>query len=100
MTKHLKIVDQLGELKARIAELTAEEKVLKDRLAARGAGAYEGEEYRATISITEREGRDPAFRQLVEELVAKHTTPQYRAAHTTISEVVSVRVVARVRDAA
>lgn len=91
-------VDKLGKLKSRIAELTKTEKTLTAALAERGNGAYDGDLFRATVSSYEREGRDEAFKALIEQLVLKHTTPQYRRAHTTAVPVTAVRVVARVRD--
>ena len=44
------IVDELGELKAAIAELTEKEKELKTIIAASGYAEFDGELFRATVS--------------------------------------------------
>ena len=76
-----------------IAGLTAREKEIKDLIAARGAGAYDGDTFRATVSIGERSTLDM-------DAVRAKLTPQFVAAHTRTADVITVRVVARVRDAA
>lgn len=53
-------VDQLGDVKARIAELKAEEARLNGILAESGCDAYEGNFFRATVShVAERSSVDP-----------------------------------------
>jgi len=55
MTTELKtIVDQLGALKAQIAELTKTEKALADQLKASGYAEIDGDLFRAAIVWTER----------------------------------------------
>ena len=55
MTSNLtKIIDDLGALKARIADLENQEKALKQALADLGPGAYEGDLFRLSISESER----------------------------------------------
>lgn len=88
-------VDQLGELKAKIADLTAQEARLKTflKLAYPNGGALEGSFYRAAVSTSERAMLD-------QDAVRAKLSPQFIAAHTTYSEVTSVKISARVRDVA
>ena len=86
-------VDELGTLKAQIATLTEREKQLKAALVASGYAALEGNLYRAAISWTERATLDgDAVRALL-------TDEQVRQC-TKVTEVMSVRVSARKRNAA
>lgn len=85
------LVDHLGALKAQIASLVATETLLKDALKERGAGAYVGEDYDATVSISERETLDM-------EAVRAKLSPQFIAAHTKVTTVAMVKVTARVRE--
>lgn len=78
-------VDALGKLQAQIADLEAKEKLLKAALIESGAGAYEGALFRATVSESERNTLDMAA-------VRKKLTPQFIAAHTKTTPVVTVRV--------
>ena len=84
------IVDQLGSVKAQIAALTRVEKSLKDALVAKGAGEYDGLTFRATVSESTRETLDM-------EAVRGKLSPQFIAAHTNVTDVTTVRVVAQVR---
>lgn len=93
--KNTHIVDQLGEIKARIADLEEQEKVLRDQVLALGEKEVEGDLFRATVSTASREGRDKVFKDKIEELVEKHLSRQFIAAHTTSTEVTSVRIAAR-----
>lgn len=53
------IVDQLGQIKARIAELKAEEAHLVAIIANTGESAFDGETFRATVSeVAERKSLD------------------------------------------
>lgn len=81
-------IDALGELKAQIAALEIKEKALKADLAALGAGAYEGELFRVSVSITNRETLDM-------KAVREKLSPQFIAAHTNVTEVRTVKVSAR-----
>lgn len=81
-------IDRLGVLKAQIAELAAEEKALKAVITEHGPGAYEGDIFRATVSTSERETLDMVA-------VREHLSRQFIAAHTSVTEVTMVRVVAR-----
>lgn len=101
------LVDRLGALKAQVAVLTEQEAAMKKELAEGYAAlgllpgiGVEGEAWRATVSFGEREGKDDAFKELVERLIAKNTSPQYRAAHTTRTPTTTVKVVARTRKEA
>ena len=81
-------IDALGTLKAQIAELQLQEKALKANLADLTPGAYEGEQFRLSISVAERETLDM-------EAVRAHLSRQFIAAHTNVKEVRTVRVSAR-----
>jgi hypothetical protein len=81
-------IDQLGVIKAQIAELKAQEEALRAVLVEQGPGAYEGELFRATVSESERSTLDMAA-------VRAKLSPQFIRAHTIITDVVTVRVAAR-----
>lgn len=91
------LVDALGKIKAEAADLADAENAIKAKLIKAGVTEADGELFRATISESERETRDTAFKKLIDQLVERNTTPQYRAAHTTRTAVIAVRVVARVQ---
>lgn len=95
-----RLVDDLGHAKAQAADAADAENAIKAKLIAAGVTEAEGELFRATISESERETKDKPFKELVDRLIEEHTSPQYRAAHTSKSTVTSVRVVARVKAAA
>lgn len=54
MTNYQQTVDQLGQIKAQIAELTKIEKTLADILKASGYAEIDGDLFRAAIVWTER----------------------------------------------
>jgi len=81
-------IDQLGIVKAQIAELQLRESDLKAVLILQGAGPHEGEMYRATVSISTRETLDMAA-------CRKKLSAQFIAAHTKVTDVTTIRVVAR-----
>lgn len=84
------VIDLLGELHVRIAELEAEAKKLKAALVEIGPGKYEGKRFQAIV--TQASTRD----QLDMKAVRAKLSPQFIAAHTTITPVSpSVRVSAR-----
>lgn len=91
------LVDALGAIKAKIADLTAAEKEIKEQLVNRAkigideSRSFEGAQYRATINRA-LHGR------LDMEAVRAKLSNAFIRNHTYNSEVVSVRVVARVRD--
>lgn len=86
------IVDELGTLKAAIAELTEKEKELKTVLAASGYANIDGELYTAAITWSERT-------TLESEKVRALLSPAQIAACSKTTEVLSVRVGARKRAA-
>lgn len=87
-TNLTKLIDDLGILKAQIAELELQEKALKAALADLAPGAYEGEAFRLSISESERETLDM-------KAVRAHLSRQFIAAHTNVTQVRTVRVSAR-----
>ena len=82
------IIDDLGALKAVIANLLIEEKALKAALEDLAPGNYEGEQFRLSISVAERDTLDMAA-------VREHLSRQFIAAHTNTLEVRTLRVSAR-----
>ena len=88
MTNLSKLIDDLGILKAQIAELERQEKALKDALGDLGPGAYEGDVFRLSIAESERETLDM-------KAVRAHLSRQFIAAHTNVTPVRTLRVVAR-----
>lgn len=86
----VKTVDQLGAVKAQIAALTRAEKALKEVLTASGLTEIDGTTFRATVSESTRETLDM-------DAVRAKLSPQFIAAHTNVTEVTTVRVVAQVR---
>ena len=83
-------IDRLGEIKARIADLEAVEKALRDEIAARGPGAYEGDVFRATVSTADREKIN--WQAIAEKL---EPSRQLITAHTSSIPVTTVKVTAR-----
>ncbi len=86
------LVDELGALKAQIAELTAREKEITSLLKAANEPAIDGDLFRATISESERETID------TKALRAAH--PAIAAEFMRTSFVTTVRCGARVKAAA
>jgi hypothetical protein len=73
------IVDELGIVNVRIAELEATARKLKAELIARGIGKYEGTQYFAEVLEYDRENISaPLVRQLADsEFIRKVTTSQH-----------------------
>lgn len=86
-------IDRLGALKAQIAELEAEEAALRDEIIAMGLGPHEGELFRATVSVGERNTLDM-------DAVRAKLSRQFIQANTTTQTVTTVRIVARNGQAA
>jgi hypothetical protein len=84
-----RIVDEIGMLKAHIAPFLADLKTLEAALKAHGAGRYQGRNFEATVSVSERSTLDMAA-------VRDKLSPQFIAAHTKTSEVTTLKVTARV----
>ena len=80
----IKLVDSLGTVQAAIAELEQRARAIKDKLIACGAGAYEGDLFRATVSTSERESLDM-------KAVRAKLSPQFIAAHTKITFIALIR---------
>ena len=78
-------IDRLGFLKAQIAELQREEKLLKGVLIEQGPGRYEGDLYCAFVSKSVRETLDL-------DAVRKKLSAQFIQAHTNTSTVNGVKV--------
>ena len=89
------LVDDLGRLKAQIADLEAKAKGLHQQLEAMGAGSYEGALFQATVSDVTRESPDAILKAKIKQLLEKHTSRQFRKAHTKETSYVSIRVAAR-----
>ena len=94
------LVDELGLVKAEAARVSKREAQLKEALIDLGIFEVDGSLFRATISRCEREVRDETFKAAAERLILKHLSAQFRSAHTKLTEVTSVRVVARVQAVA
>jgi len=88
MNNLMSAVDQLGVVKAQLAELKAQEEALRAVLIEQGPGAYEGDLFRVTVSESERATLDMAA-------VRAKLSRQFIEAHTTVTPVVTVRVAAR-----
>ena len=87
-----KQVDRLGALQAQIADLEKIETAIKNELKAIGDGAFEGDLFRATVATSNRETLDM-------KAVREKLTPQFIAAHTKVTEVTVIKVVARTNGA-
>lgn len=85
------LIDSFGVLKAKMAELAIEEKALKAALAELDPGAYEGELFRLSISVADRDNLDM-------KAVREKLSPQFIAAHTTTTSVRTLKVSARNGD--
>jgi len=81
-------IDALGAIKAQIAALEEREKELRDEVAAMGAGSHEGELFKVTVIMTERETLDM-------KAVRAKLSPQFITAHTRVTPVTTVKVAAR-----
>ena len=82
------IVDRIGALKAQIAPLEKQLKKLQDELKARGAGRYEGELFDASVYNVERSTLD-------QDAVRAKLSPQFLAAHTKVSESLTIKLTAK-----
>ena len=87
-TPTLSTVDELGLLKAQIADLTKKAEALKTELIAQGAGVYDGALYRASVAETSRSYLDA-------DLARKFLTEKQLAKITKVCGTVTVRVTAR-----
>jgi hypothetical protein len=82
-------IDMMGQLKAQMSNLEKEYDKLKALVIEDvGVGAFEGETFRVSISVSSRETLDM-------EAVRNHLSPQFIRAHTRVSESTTVRITAR-----
>ncbi len=83
-------VDELGAIKAQIAELKAREEQIKQDLVECGVSEAEGRLFRATVSLVERETTD--WKAVAQKL---NPSRQLITAHTSSTTSSTVRVSAR-----
>jgi len=88
-------VDSFGFLKAQLAELEKRADDIRAQVIALGTGAHEGETFRATVSVADRESVD--WKTIAEKLAPSR---QLVTAHTSAKSVTTVRVVAKTGKAA
>jgi hypothetical protein len=82
-------IDLLGEINAEIAKLEIVKSRLRDKIAKKGAGSYEGELFRATVSVYDKKTLDM-------KAVKRKLSPQFIRANTkTKKGVVRVEVTSR-----
>lgn len=86
----MKDLDRLGLLQAQIAELTEQAEVIKDAFKNAGEGKYEGDLYKATVSMSQRDVVD--YKTLVSDL---GVTPELLAKYTKQTVSIAIRVTAR-----
>lgn len=84
------LVDELGKLRAKIADLTTKEEELKETLRNSGESEIEGRLFRVTVSRT-----DVATVNWKEVANRLNPSSQLVNANTTVKERVTVKVVAR-----
>jgi len=87
-TNLTKTIDALGAIKAQIADLAKQEKALKEALADLDPGAYEGDLFRLSISVADRETLDMAA-------VREKLSPQFITAHTNVTTVRTLKLASR-----
>jgi hypothetical protein len=81
-------IDLLGEINAEIAKLEIIKKRLRDQIVEKGVGSYEGELFRATVSVYDRETLD-------QKAVRAKLSRQFIKANTKTTEVTKVEVTSR-----
>lgn len=79
-------IDKLAILRSRIADLEAEEKLMREEVLTLGAGRHLGMLYAVEITMPERNTLDM-------KAVRAKLSPQFIAAHTTTKVVPTVKVV-------
>ena len=88
-----RLVDDIGALRAEIADRQARCKELESYLRESGPGEYEGRAYRITVSVSER--ATTAWKAIAEKLGASR---QIIKGNTKTSEVTTLRCTARLKD--
>ncbi len=91
MTKLANIVDDLGRLKAEIADLEVRKGELEDVLVESGEAEIDGRLFRATVSIYDR--ATVAWKKIAKKLKASRQLIKANTAEPV--EVITVKVVAR-----
>jgi hypothetical protein len=94
-TSLMRAIDEFGVIKAEEAKLAVRGKVLKAEIEAAGLGGHDGELFHAAVFETTRTSTDDVYKEKVAELIAKHTSPQWRAAHMSESTSTTVKITAR-----
>jgi hypothetical protein len=79
-------IDQLAMIRARIADLELQEKLVRDEVLALGEGRHKGEFYVVEVTMPVRNNLDM-------KAVRAKLSPQFITAHTTTKIVPTVRVV-------
>lgn len=82
------LVDEIGDLKARIAPLSEKLKELEAELKSKGEGRYRGDRYDATVSCYDQSRLDM-------EAVKAKLSEQFKRAHTIVSAITKLNVTAR-----
>lgn len=90
MSNLAKLVDDYGTLCAAISDLEIKKSALRQSILDVGRGAYEGQAYRVTVSISERATID--YKTICAKLEPSH---QLVSAHTKVAEVSTVKVSGR-----
>jgi hypothetical protein len=86
----MKDLDRLGLLQAQIAELTEQAEVIKDAFKNAGEGKYEGDLYKASVSMSARNTVD--YKTLLADL---NVSDELIAKYTKQSVSIAIRVTAR-----
>jgi hypothetical protein len=81
-------IDELGHVRAQLAQLKEKEEALKRVIVEMGEGAHEGELFRATVIESKRANLDI-------EWVRSKLSKKAIAAHTSYTPFISVRLTAR-----
>lgn len=87
------LADELGKIKAAIAELETKEQELRAEIIAAGHDAIEGDIYRVVVIKSVRETLDA--RAAREKLLELSVSPQWFACHTKKTDVTTVKCAAR-----
>lgn len=88
-------VDRYGVLQAEIAALTEKSEALWEVIAAAGEGGHDGKLFHANVSYSDRTSTDAVFKAEIKRLIDVNTTRQWRAKHSSVKTVITVKVTAR-----
>jgi len=86
----MKDLDRLGCIQAQIAELNEQAEVIKNAFKNAGEGKYEGDLYKASVSMSQRDVVD--YKTLLADL---KVSPEVVAKYTKQSVSIAIRVTAR-----